>query len=365
VLADNALLLGYAKGTKKIASSIVKECYEDLRIEETAKIETSQKIQPKEVQEPELVKKAKRWRWAAVLLLCLLLISGMLSLAGKKIFHRFVTAEPSTYKQVSDMSAENPLEKRSDIEVKTQERQWIDSGNVQSINDKNKNEVTENAVMTKTLSEERLHSEDLLAKERRFGDPTQGNIKPGKSPETMLAKDEVSSEKKRFNEPIEQESRLLTQGKGPSETTRIVKENDTLTLPSMEVYGKVDEEILEQVHRRNPGIADINWIYAGQRIVFPPLSISNEKAMFTVHIASYKPFSPAFEMFQKLMKAGYEVYLMPADSPDKGTVFRLTLGAFESLNEAEDYAKTVLSGGVSEYARAIEMDVKHTKADKE
>ena len=62
-------------------------------------------------------------------------------------------------------------------------------------------------------------------------------------------------------------------------------------------------------------------------------------------------------MFQRLMKAGYEVYMIPVNNPDKGTMYRLTLGAFESLTEAKDYAISILDRGVSDYAKALQLDM--------
>ena len=63
-------------------------------------------------------------------------------------------------------------------------------------------------------------------------------------------------------------------------------------------------------------------------------------------------------MFQRLMKAGYEVYMMPAYTPNKGTIFRLTLGAFETLKEAQEYAISIVDRGVSDYAKALQLEMK-------
>jgi cell division septation protein DedD len=92
--------------------------------------------------------------------------------------------------------------------------------------------------------------------------------------------------------------------------------------------------------------------------VFPQLSELKKKGTFTVHIASYKLYEPALSMYRDLLENGYEVYILPKDDPQKGKIFRVTVGYFKSQKEAKDYAATIVKQGISTYANAIEIDAK-------
>jgi hypothetical protein len=140
--------------------------------------------------------------------------------------------------------------------------------------------------------------------------------------------------------------------------TVIVKQGDSLTELVTTVYGRVNEDILNLVRRYNPEIEDINLIGVGKKIVFPPLPQSQHEPAYTVHIASFKPFPYALHLFEKLMKEGYEVRIFPVNDPQKGKIYRVTLGNFKDPQQAHDYRSKILKIGVSEYARVIQVDTK-------
>ena len=376
VLADNALLLGYAKGIKKITPSIVRECYEDLQIEDRPTKKDSQKIEFEKIEESEPINKTRIWHKAAVFLLCLVFVMGALSSPGKRILSQLLVNVLSGFERVSDTSAGNPGTAKREADQISQETAKMDLGEVQGpLYEKNNNEGTERVEIAagpgeETISEETEFNELSMAEmddaegvpesvyekdETDLAEMSGTAEEPGREylPNVMLSEDDA-----KISNLIESESSPLEQDKGPSATTLTVKQGDTLTLMALAVYRRANEDILELVHRHNPGIEDIDWIYEGQKITFPPLSESNKAAIFTVHIASYEPFEPAFEMSQKLMKAGYEAYLMPANHPDRGAIYRLTLGAFKTLSEARDYAVEILDRGVSDYAKAVQLDMK-------
>jgi hypothetical protein len=139
-------------------------------------------------------------------------------------------------------------------------------------------------------------------------------------------------------------------------TTIVVKEGDTLTAMALNVYGQADENIISLVQKHQ--LEDINLLEVGQELVFPPLSSSSPGPVFTVHIASFEPFQPALDMFQKLMNEGYEAYIMPVYDAQKGKFFRVTLGNFKSQQEAKEYADTILQNNVSDYAKAMRLEMR-------
>ena len=111
--------------------------------------------------------------------------------------------------------------------------------------------------------------------------------------------------------------------------------------------------------RVGPSDAAIRRIEVGQQIVFPRIdSPSAQSPVFTVHVASFKPFKQARDLFEKLMKEGYEVYIMPVYNPQKGKIFRVTLGSFKSRRESDAYAAAVLRRRVADYAESIQLEMK-------
>jgi phage tail protein X len=175
--------------------------------------------------------------------------------------------------------------------------------------------------------------------------------------ETLTDKTDFASDEP-ADKPIEEKILLEEKDKESYETTVIVKEGDTLTGLAMTVYGRINENILNLVHRHNPDIKNMNWIDIGQKIVFPKLQEPTTKGTFTVHIASYKLYEPALSMYRDLLENGYEVYILPKEDPQKGKIFRVIMGFFKSQEEAEDYAETVLKQGISEYASPIQLHMK-------
>jgi phage tail protein X len=165
------------------------------------------------------------------------------------------------------------------------------------------------------------------------------------------------------NVPMAAETPEEIKTRSPDETeeswTKIaVKEGDTLTSMAMNVYGQADENIIRLVQKHNPQLADINLLTVGQEIVFPPLSSTSPGPVFTVHIASFEPFRPALDLFKKLMNEGYEAYIMPVYDAQKGKVFRVTLGNFKSEQEAKSYADTIIQNNVSDYAKAMRLEMR-------
>ena len=115
---------------------------------------------------------------------------------------------------------------------------------------------------------------------------------------------------------------------------------------------------MEFLKKNNPGLTDVDRIHIGQRIVFPPLSGSDSALSYTVYVASFQPFSPARDLFQKLVRKGYEAYIIPFYDARKGKVFRVTVGNFKDSVEAQKFAAMMLEKGVSTSAEPIQVEMK-------
>jgi general secretion pathway protein A len=331
ILADNALLLGYAKGTRKITPAMVKECYEDLQLEGSVTKKDPRETASTEISEPKPRRRIK-WKWSLALFLFGSCLGVALSPSGQRVVSQFFSVIPSSYKVIAGViSGESaPAEEPVDTEEKSGPQMSPgDRENPGFMNVENK-DIERAAIGASRASEKPVDDAFFVS------DP-------------------------RFNQTTDPEYLFQEHGKEPPETTVVVKEGDTLTLLSMSVYGRVNENILKMIQDNNPSIEDIDWIDVGQEIVFPNLPTSVLKGkipIFTVHIATYEPYEPAFELFQKLMNDGYEVYMMPARHPDKGKIFRVTVGTFPSLAEAEQYAAMVLDQDVSDYAEPVQLEMK-------
>jgi cell division septation protein DedD len=59
-----------------------------------------------------------------------------------------------------------------------------------------------------------------------------------------------------------------------------------------------------------------------------------------------------------LKKEGFEVYILPVNNSSKGEVFRVTLGNFDSRQEAEDFGATIVKKRVSDYAKTIQLEMR-------
>jgi len=138
-----------------------------------------------------------------------------------------------------------------------------------------------------------------------------------------------------------------------------VKPGDTLLGLAMEMYGYADKRALEQIQRENPEIRDVDMIDVGQKIVFskPPFRSNRSSSIYSVHIASFKPLKLARSVFERLIKGGFEPYILPFDHPQKGKMFRVAVGAFKDKESAKYYGKKLIDMGVVEYAEPISIDV--------
>ena len=193
--------------------------------------------------------------------------------------------------------------------------------------------------------------EPIYAENEANHNKLQNNITSGQKDENGMA-DDLSGDQLLNDvetEPANDET---------SETSVKVKDGDTLTKLATNIYGYANDEILKLIQKNNPEIRDINLIETGRTINFPRLHISENGQSYTVHIASFIPFENAGELFQRLIKDGYEAYIVPSYNAQKGKLFRVTLGNFESEEEAREYAAWVLKNGISDYAAPIRLEMK-------
>jgi len=326
ILADNTLLLGYSRGKKKISPEMIKECYEDVR-PKTEKEPTRGKGRPvRNVMVQEKSKKSARaWKWAIV----------VLAVAATAT----VTA---TY--------------RKDIGEKI-EKILASQPRVLAFFTKGKEKSPKIQIPAK------LPHPTSTVSESETSTPSDQSGEYSKSPQGEVvqpsAANMVESSKERPSEiggpqmEVAPERENLTNW-----PVRVVKPGDTLAELATEVYGYVDQKVLKLVQKHNPEISNINLINVGQKIVFPPVSAKEVAPTYTVYIASYVPFGAARQEFQRLTAQGYEAYIIPAKDPDKGKIYRITIGNFDNLEYVQEYADLLIEKGITPYAKPIELEMK-------
>ena len=308
ILCDNALLLGYSNGKKHITVEMIKECHNDLQLPESfLQKDVDIKIR-QESKAPESVKKIPYLRAAVLALLLFILVSaGSLTSVGQ----RYLKAVGHFYRTYFILKPSPPEEKHSVI---VQERSLPASSEEEQ----------------KGKTEERFEIAKIKIKE---------NLPISKSKPSPLAHKE---------DILRIEKRIIT-----------VKPGDTLLGLVMEIYGYADKRTLEQIQRENPEIRDVNLIEAGQKIVFSkaPFLKNKQYPIYSVHIASYKPLKLARSIFEKLIKGGFEPYILPFDHPQKGKIFRVAVGKFKDKASARYYGNKLIDMGVVEYAEPISIDI--------
>jgi general secretion pathway protein A len=312
VLADNALLVGYTRETRKIPPSIIEECSRDMRLDR------SLPERPREVPEASSEVPAEKglgkWRVAiaaaavAILFVLLGLTVGSQDFA-ERLRHFWGTPDkPLVEEKKPILPAATP---REEAKAPAQEN---------------------------PISADAKHGQGTDAK-GNMKPPLETASGPRAAPADLLAESVASKE-------------------GSSWRTMVVKPGDTLTELAITVYGRVDQAILDAVKRSNPQMLDVNRIEVGQKFRFPPLTGPGSHLTYTVHVASFKPFGSARELFDRLIAEGYEAYIVPVNDPQKGKIFRVTVGSFEDPQQAQDQSQQLVSKGVSDYAKVIQVEMR-------
>jgi general secretion pathway protein A len=319
ILCDNALLLGYSREKHTITPGMIRECHQDLKLDTGA---------PKE-KKPEPEEKVKdvqgRSEWTDfakwVLLLILAFLVGMfLTGKGVDVYHHLFSGVSGSDVSMTAKQIPAPGSKGKAVTAETKKMPQESPSGVDE-----KSESTLPAKRDVAVSQSGVEKSPIV------------NVQMPRPAESETAK------------PPE---------KVPAGKTVIVKEGDTVTELATTIYGFVNDRLVERIRKNNPDIEDMNRISVGQKIVFPPLKDVNKGPTFTVHIASFVPMDRARKLFQQLSGQGYEAYILPFHDPDKGNVFRVTVGNFNDRMAAEAYATKILNEGISEYAKPIQVEVK-------
>ena len=336
ILADNSMLLGYSKEKRKITPLMIKQCYDDMSLNDSFLKSSRQRSEPDKIKKLGPIPSRRYWKWAALLFFIIVIVAIGMSQSGRNILWEL--------SKVVTFNHEAPVDKVSKEKPRVK---------------KEKNPGKEERGSTNQMKE---HVLPVIQKGKNGPEPT--NITQPEEPKKMeRSAPQVSGKKTGYTDIVQTEEpkgmeKLFPEEDKRSFKTVIVKQGDTLDQLAIGIYNRADEKIFNLVKKHNPEIKDINRINVGQKVIFPPLPISNAGPVYTVHIASFILFSHAQDLFKKLMREGYFVSIRPGYDKRQGKVFRVILGNFKSREKAEEYAAMVREKGVSSYAEILLLEMR-------
>lgn len=364
ILADNALLLGYSTGKKKISPEMILTSFGDMKLEmPDAEKNTDEKeenqsyvLQNGRTGPPKKSKTRRGWKWAALFFLILVglllfdpRLRGFLNETGK------------------------------DFQIKTGGfAEKNNTANEDNLNSENTDATPSKDALKNTPTTEKPGKTVFAVAETKQGSKTadliedlKTDIPPAPKPEEIQPPPQPAKDIEVEDDDVEQglvkedilpESvETITRSAAVSDQSTWksvqVKEGDYLAKLALNHYGRADRDILKLIQENNPTIRNINWIDVGQTIVFPPLTEDPLVGSFTIHVASYKPLNKAQEKFHSLLDKNYEVYIIPVNIPSRGTLYRITIGNFNSKALAEDHAAKLLDNPEFEYAKVVAIEM--------
>lgn len=120
--------------------------------------------------------------------------------------------------------------------------------------------------------------------------------------------------------------------------TRKILPNEWLTTIARNEYGIKTDTIIDFIHMANPGIKNVNCIYAGQKIILPEIKrddliVSGGEGAYHIHYASFYNFSEARHAAGKLLKQGLEAFVMPSHRSENIT-YQVYVGIFTNRDDA-------------------------------
>jgi general secretion pathway protein A len=362
VLADNALLLGYSLNKAKITQEMIEESYRDMHLgeEETDRPQTAREAAPQPSPEPQQatepqdasepltvaakpprVRRGFRWAFAGAALLAL-----MIHFSGVSLVELFDARER--------LSAEARLVPS-----------WLDAQPEDRVPPPTPPAAPEPARAPGGEASAPAPEPATLEASRK---PSQGVSRVaatgGSGEAVQVAVADTSPRRPSLPDVLQQgEVDEALPGGGERavsevEGTRIVVEpGDYLAKLAMEVYGRADGAIFALLQKHNPTLTNIHQIEVGQAILFPALSTTDRREIYTVHVASYYPDQSAQRAFQALLSSGYEAFIVPFYSPRKGILYRVTVGKFQSEREARAYASELVEKEAFTYTNVLNLKV--------
>ncbi len=335
ILADNCLLFAYSQEKTQIVSSIVTRCYQDMiipfRMDQNSENDPESSI-PRGKKLVTQQDALPYWKLATFSLLFIIIVI----LLAFTQFNKDTQDKSKNFAESVINKEQMAIPENQDklAEISTEKAETYDEKPISDhvpLSLPLKKEPVIAIKMKETSLDSIEEPERLIQKPKTTRIESQATITPINTPEVK-------------NSSLDSENDFLTIK---------VKRGDITSKLIAKAYGRSSNDKLKLVKRYNPDIKDMHNLRVGQALIIPPGSFLNQGAFFSVHIGSFT-LKNAINLFRSLQKDGYQVYVAAASgSLNHKKTFRVTLGNFQNSQKANNYARQVISSGISQYAKAI------------
>ncbi len=267
ILSDNLLLSGYAKGQRKLTAAMVRECHEDLKLDDSI---PAVKLAPKiEVKTSEATRSPGRnglLRWTFIALLAILAVATAVYFR-----HEIRGRVANLMTRASELSSSISLQK------KNQTDKQVTGAASLPMPEAGQPDPDKPRTPAPGQAEKKTENSGLFLSESPGMAPTRSAKETSES--------DAGSDGTNFDNSLLDESagreplgadlgveRLVGRGDGEDfGKTIIVQDGDTLDKLAKKIYGRSDETIWEMIRKSNPDIRDVDVIRPGQILYFPVL----------------------------------------------------------------------------------------------
>jgi type II secretory pathway predicted ATPase ExeA/phage tail protein X len=254
ILSDNLLLLGYARGQRKLTPGMVRECFEDLKLDNSLPVRVPEPETKNVVKESESSPSNAHngfWKWALIGLLLIVVAAGA--------YHY---REEIRTRVMNLVSRDSKHEKS--VPAGEQSRAGVEESVAAPAPTGQQEEkspgIAKTMIPPPGEAEKKTEESGLVRSESSGMAPSQPSA-------------EISDVHALNLSPWSKEGSGDFRAAGE---TVVVQHGDTLDKLAKRIYGRSDEKIWEMIQKSNPDILDVDFIRPGQTLLFPPLPESQE-----------------------------------------------------------------------------------------
>ena len=310
-ICDNAMLIGYALEADTIGRKIIKEVIKDMESGHRHK-------------KPEIKIYISRFKWLGATVSAALLVILLTRYAGNKTYYQ-QELEPvkksfSSNKNDSTMPLEAEvtiLKEIKEPETKKNQTPIQENEDISDINESN------------YVKEQKIEATELSTTEESDKVLTNNDI-------VEISEERTNLNRQPLSKPINE---IDAERDDPEDNRKKVQANEWLIKIARIEYGVVNNTIIDLIHMANPGIKNVDRIYAGRQIILPhiekkDLIVKDEDGNFHIHYASFYNFGQAQKSVQELINDKKEAFMIPSKQGDN-LVYRVYIGIFKSQDDAE------------------------------